>query len=58
MSRKRTTRMYGFSGLNENGEWLLELRVEKALVDENAWLKKRCHKHTWKRGEQKSVLNC
>ena len=52
------TGMYGVPGENENGEWLVELCAERELVIGNTWFKKKlCHKYTWERGDQKSLLD-
>ena len=45
------TGKFGVPGLNENGEWLLNMCAERGLVVGNTWFNKRkIHKYTWVSG--------
>ena len=51
---------FGVPGINENGECLVEMCVERGLIVGNTWFdKKLIHKYTWERenGDERSLID-
>ena len=51
---------FGVPGVNENGECLVEMCVERGLIVGNTWFqKKMIHKYTWERdnGDERSLID-
>ncbi len=48
---------YGVAGVNENGQYLVDICAERGLFLLNTFHHKMIHRYTWTRGNEKSLID-
>ena len=49
---------YGVEGMNENGQYLVDICAERGLLLANTFLQhKMIHRYTWARGNERSLID-